>query len=58
MRQVAAWPAIGAGGHVLVAAPTGAGKTLTAFLAALDALGPWRLATYGQEILRELGIRN
>lgn len=27
-------------------------------LAALDALGPWRLATYGQEILRELGIRN
>ncbi|BFI94656.1 MAG: DEAD/DEAH box helicase [Rhodanobacter sp.] len=36
--QAQAWPAIRAGGHVLVAAPTGSGKTLTAFLAALDAL--------------------
>ncbi len=36
--QVRAWPAIGAGGHVLVAAPTGSGKTLAAFLAAIDAL--------------------
>jgi ATP-dependent Lhr-like helicase len=36
--QVAAWPAIHAGRHTLVAAPTGSGKTLTAFLAALDAL--------------------
>ncbi|MEO7114455.1 MAG: DEAD/DEAH box helicase, partial [Caldimonas sp.] len=36
--QVAAWPAIRAGRHALVAAPTGSGKTLTAFLAALDAL--------------------
>jgi ATP-dependent Lhr-like helicase len=36
--QVAAWPAIRAGRDVLVAAPTGSGKTLTAFLAALDAL--------------------
>jgi len=36
--QVAAWPAIRAGRHTLVAAPTGSGKTLTAFLAALDAL--------------------
>ena len=36
--QARAWPAIRAGGHVLVAAPTGSGKTLTAFLAALDAL--------------------
>lgn len=36
--QAAAWPAIRAGRHVLVAAPTGSGKTLTAFLAALDAL--------------------
>ncbi|HEX7731517.1 MAG TPA: DEAD/DEAH box helicase, partial [Rhodanobacter sp.] len=32
------WPAIRGGGHVLVAAPTGSGKTLTAFLAAIDAL--------------------
>ncbi len=36
--QARAWPAIAAGHHVLVAAPTGSGKTLTAFLAALDAL--------------------
>ena len=36
--QAAAWPHIHAGRHTLVAAPTGSGKTLTAFLAALDAL--------------------
>jgi len=36
--QRAAWPAIRAGRDTLVAAPTGSGKTLTAFLAALDAL--------------------
>lgn len=36
--QEAAWPAIRAGRHTLVAAPTGSGKTLTAFLAALDEL--------------------
>ena len=36
--QRAAWPAIRAGRHTLVAAPTGSGKTLTAFLAALDDL--------------------
>jgi ATP-dependent Lhr-like helicase len=36
--QAAAWPAIAQGRHTLVAAPTGSGKTLTAFLAALDAL--------------------
>ncbi|MET0505340.1 MAG: DEAD/DEAH box helicase, partial [Luteibacter sp.] len=36
--QVAAWPAIGSGRHTLVAAPTGSGKTLTAFLSAIDAL--------------------
>ena len=36
--QAQAWPAIRAGRHTLVAAPTGSGKTLTAFLAALDAL--------------------
>jgi ATP-dependent Lhr-like helicase len=36
--QSAAWPAIRAGRHTLVAAPTGSGKTLTAFLAALDGL--------------------
>jgi ATP-dependent Lhr-like helicase len=36
--QAAAWPAIQAGRDTLVAAPTGSGKTLTAFLAALDDL--------------------
>jgi ATP-dependent Lhr-like helicase len=36
--QAQAWPQIRAGRHTLVAAPTGSGKTLTAFLAAIDAL--------------------
>ncbi|MEI2455225.1 DEAD/DEAH box helicase [Lysobacter firmicutimachus] len=36
--QALAWPAIRTGGDTLVAAPTGSGKTLTAFLAAIDAL--------------------
>src|SRR5262245_32897909 len=32
------WPPIAAGAHTLIAAPTGSGKTLTAFLAAIDRL--------------------
>ncbi|BDU19226.1 DEAD/DEAH box helicase [Dyella sp. GSA-30] len=36
--QTAAWPAIRQGRDTLVAAPTGSGKTLTAFLAAIDGL--------------------
>jgi ATP-dependent Lhr-like helicase len=36
--QAGAWPSIRAGRHTLVAAPTGSGKTLTAFLAAIDEL--------------------
>ncbi|SEI69079.1 ATP-dependent helicase Lhr and Lhr-like helicase [Frateuria terrea] len=36
--QAGAWPNIRAGRHTLVAAPTGSGKTLTAFLAAIDVL--------------------
>ena len=36
--QEGAWRAIGAGSHALVVAPTGSGKTLSAFLSALDRL--------------------
>src|SRR5712675_1302551 len=36
--QERAWPALHAGQHVLVAAPTGSGKTFAAFLAAIDQL--------------------
>lgn len=41
--QEQAWPRIAAGEHVLVTAPTGSGKTLTAFLWGLDRLltGAW-----------------
>src|SRR5919204_6756697 len=36
--QERGWPAIASGGNVLIQAPTGSGKTLTAFLYALDRL--------------------
>ncbi|MEP7036030.1 MAG: DEAD/DEAH box helicase, partial [Actinomycetota bacterium] len=36
--QIGAWDAISSGAHTLVVAPTGSGKTLSAFLWALDAL--------------------
>ncbi|HEY3961949.1 MAG TPA: DEAD/DEAH box helicase, partial [Gaiellaceae bacterium] len=36
--QTAGWPAIARGGHVLIQAPTGSGKTLTAFLYGIDRL--------------------
>ena len=36
--QEEAWPAIASGGHTLVSAPTGTGKTLSAFLVFLDRL--------------------
>jgi ATP-dependent Lhr-like helicase len=41
--QARAWPLIARGSHVLVSAPTGTGKTLTAFLWAIDRLvrGEW-----------------
>ena len=41
--QERAWPEIARGGHVLATAPTGSGKTLTAFLWAIDRLlsGAW-----------------
>jgi ATP-dependent Lhr-like helicase len=41
--QALTWPRIARGEHVLVSAPTGSGKTLTAFLSAIDRLasGEW-----------------
>jgi ATP-dependent helicase Lhr and Lhr-like helicase len=42
--QIQGWPAIATGQHTLIAAPTGTGKTLAAFLCAIDALmrqGPY-----------------
>src|SRR5438552_3938400 len=36
--QRRAWPAIQQGGDVLIAAPTGSGKTFAAFLSAIDGL--------------------
>ncbi|SIT41253.1 ATP dependent helicase, Lhr family [Paraburkholderia ribeironis] len=45
--QTAAWPQIRRGRSTLVAAPTGSGKTLTAFLSALDDLVQQGLANGG-----------
>jgi ATP-dependent Lhr-like helicase len=36
--QEKSWPKIAMGEHVLITAPTGSGKTLTAFLWAIDQL--------------------
>src|SRR5690606_8663174 len=36
--QVAGWPTIASGAHTLILAPTGSGKTLSAFLWAIDRL--------------------
>jgi ATP-dependent Lhr-like helicase len=49
--QTQGWPAIASGAHVLIQAPTGSGKTLTAFLYAID-----RLTAHPGEGLRVLYV--
>ena len=49
--QQKSWPAIAAGRHALITAPTGSGKTLTAFLNALDAFATGRYATGATRLL-------
>ena len=46
--QAGAWPAIGSGADTLVSAPTGSGKTLSAFLVAIDAL--WGAHERGEQV--------
>ncbi len=49
--QAAAWPAIGSGEHVLALAPTGSGKTLTAFLGAISRIASGELPSEGLSVL-------
>ena len=46
--QAGAWPAIAAGADTLVSAPTGSGKTLSAFFVAINAL--WQAHERGEEV--------
>jgi len=49
--QSRAWPVICAGRHALITAPTGSGKTLTAFLWALDAFATGRYQSGATRVL-------
>ena len=49
--QEQSWPRIRAGEHLLVTAPTGSGKTLTAFLWAIDAFATGRSAPDATRVL-------
>jgi ATP-dependent Lhr-like helicase len=49
--QEKSWPKIAMGEHVLITAPTGSGKTLTAFIGAIDQLITGRYPTGHTSIL-------
>ena len=49
--QTRSWPTIAAGRHALITAPTGSGKTLTAFLWALDAFAGGRYQSGATRVL-------
>ncbi len=49
--QSMAWPVIAGGRHILVSSPTGSGKTMTAFLWAINSLVTGRLKTGSVRIL-------
>ena len=51
--QELGWPAIARGGDVLIQAPTGSGKTLTAFLYAIDQQVPVQKAFAGPLVLKQ-----
>lgn len=54
--QLHGWPHIASGRHTLIAAPTGMGKTLTAFLAAIDRLLKQAIAGENADVLRVIYI--
>jgi ATP-dependent Lhr-like helicase len=49
--QAAAWPVIASGAHMLASAPTGSGKTLTAFLGALSRFATGEYPPEGLSVL-------
>ena len=51
LAQAGAWEAIGRGSHALVIAPTGSGKTLSAFLSSIDRLLARPTETPGTRVL-------
>ena len=49
--QEQSWPRIAAGEHLLITAPTGSGKTLTAFLWAIDSFATGQCAPEATRVL-------